>query len=401
VVKFLGDGAPRRQLILVVLAAGLICIALAGIYFGFLRTNYAVLFADLRTADAATIVAELDRQKVPYKLADGGTRILVPEGKVDGTRLAVMGQDLPLKGQVGFELFNKSDMGLTDFAQRINYQRALQGELGRTIMTMPSVESARVHLSIGERSIFRDDRIPPKASVSIIPRAGRSLSLGAVRGIQRLVASAVPELEAENVFVVDADGKILGSEPDGAGEPSRSPELASLELHYEDAVRRAIAGIAPGGTEVAVRAQPLGSSAILTRPEAARSDRRNVGLRVTVALGVALAPDAEERLRAAVRTAIGGGDAETGDVVRITVAQDAAVPAPVAAAAPAVGAAETRLPDSGGWSWLWAGFAALVAGLVFIAWRRRTSGERVLTERQRADFVSRFQTLLEQEEASV
>ena len=399
-VNFLGDGVPRRQLILVLVVAGLACAALAGVYFAFLKTDYAVLFTDLRTADAATIVAELDRQKVPYRLADGGTRILVPEGRVDSTRLAVMGQDLPLKGQVGFELFNKSDMGLTDFAQRINYQRALQGELGRTIMTMPAVESARVHLSIGERSIFRDDRVPPKASVSLIPRTGRSLPAGAVRGIQRLVASAVPELDAENVTVVDAEGRILGSDLAGAGEPADSPELARIELHYEDAVRRALAGIAPAGTEVAVRAQRLAGAAQGVHPAAGRPDRRDVGLRVTIALGAAIAPDAEERVRAAVRSAIGGGDAATGDVVRITVAQDSAGTGPLPEQAPST--ATAVVPAEGwGWGWLWAGFALLVAALVALALRRRWAGERVLSERQRDDFVSRFQALLEQEEASV
>jgi flagellar M-ring protein FliF len=399
VVNFLGDGVPRRQLILVLVVAGLACAALAGVYFAFLKTDYAVLFTGLRTADAATIVAELDRQKVPYRLADGGTRILVPEGKVDSTRLSVMGQDLPLKGQVGFELFNKSDMGLTDFAQRINYQRALQGELGRTIMTMPAVESARVHLSIGERSIFRDDRVPPKASVSLIPRTGRSLPPGAVRGIQRLVASAVPELDAENVTVVDAEGRILGSDLAGAGEPADSPELARIELHYEDVVRRALAGIAPAGTEVAVRAQRLPGAAEGVHAAAGRPDRRDVGLRVTVALGAAIAPDAEERVRAAVRSAIGGGDAATGDVVRITVAQEAGATGPAPEQTSSTAAV---VPAEGwGWAWLWAGFALLVAGLVAIALRRRWAGERVLSEKQRDDFVSRFQALLEQEEASV
>jgi len=403
VVNILKGDPPRRQVVLLVLAAGLVCAVLLALYFTVLKTDYAVLFGDLRTADAATIVSELDRQKIPYRLADGGTRILVPQDKVDSTRLSIMGQDLPLKGQVGFELFNKSDMGLTDFAQRINYQRALQGELARTIMTMPAVESARVHLSIGERSIFRDDRVPPKASVSIVGRQGRALPLGAVRGIQRLVASAVPELDAENVTVIDADARILGSDLAGAGEPASSPELATLELHYEDAVRRAVAGIAPPGTEIAVRAERRPGAAA-PAGGIARTGRRDVNLRVTVALGAVVAPDAEERVRSAVRSAIGGGDAATGDVVRITVVQDPGAIQPIPGASSVAPAASPPAPagaDGNGWSWLWLAFALVVAGLAAVAIQRRRTAPRILGEKQRRDFVSRFQALLDKEEASV
>src|SRR5205085_1424775 len=207
--------------------------------------------SSLRTMDAATIVAELDKQKVPYRLEQGGTTITVPEDQVDSTRLAVMGQDLPLKGQVGFELFNKSDMGLTDFAQKINYQRALQGELARTIMTVDAVDSARVHLSLSEHGIFRDDRVAAKASVTLVPRPGHRLTVPTVIGIQRLVAAAVPELEASNVVVIDEDGRVIGSEL-GANEPAESPERQRLESRYERDVRRAIAGIAPVDATVSV-----------------------------------------------------------------------------------------------------------------------------------------------------
>jgi len=117
----------------VAIGAALLCALLVALYFAFLRQGYAVLFTGLRTADASAVVAALDEKKVPYRLEEHGTRILVPSSLVDSTRLAVMGDELPLKGMVGFELFNRSDMGLTEFAQRINYQRALQGELARSM----------------------------------------------------------------------------------------------------------------------------------------------------------------------------------------------------------------------------------------------------------------------------
>lgn len=209
----------RRQVTIIAVGTAALCALLFAVYFLVLRKPYDVLFTDLRPMDAATIVAELDKKKIPYRLQDGGGTILVPENLVDATRLNVMSSDLPLKGMVGFELFNKSDMGLTEFAQKINYQRALQGELARTIMTMDAVDTARVHLSLTEPTIFRDDRVPPKASVTILTRPGKVLTAGAVRGVQRLVAAAVPELELANVVVLDKRGEVLSGE--------YMPELAS------------------------------------------------------------------------------------------------------------------------------------------------------------------------------
>ena len=130
------SSSPSRQALVVAIIVAVLTLALAAAYFFVLRKPYGVLFSGLRQADAATIVADLDKKKTPYRLADGGSTILIPRDVVDSTRLAIAGEDLPLKGTVGFELFNKSDMGLTEFAQRINYQRALQGELARTIMTL-------------------------------------------------------------------------------------------------------------------------------------------------------------------------------------------------------------------------------------------------------------------------
>src|SRR5690242_13564437 len=114
------SASPRAQLLLWGVAGCVVLALLVTVYLLFVRRPYDVLFNNLRAMDAATIVAQLDKDKVPYRLGDGGTTILVPADVVDQTRLTVMSADLPLKGMVGFELFNKSDMGLTEFAQRIN-----------------------------------------------------------------------------------------------------------------------------------------------------------------------------------------------------------------------------------------------------------------------------------------
>jgi flagellar M-ring protein FliF len=114
------------------------------------RVDYQVLFADLQPQDTAVMVAELDRMKVPYKIGSDGNTILVDGAVVHSTRLKLMGKDLPLHGTAGFELFNNADFGMTEFAQKINYQRALQGELTRTIMSLSEVRDARVHLALPE-----------------------------------------------------------------------------------------------------------------------------------------------------------------------------------------------------------------------------------------------------------
>jgi flagellar M-ring protein FliF len=208
--------SPNRQM----LAVGAICVLIAavliGVYALALRKPYGVLFSDLRASYAATIAAELDKRKIPYRLEDSGATILVPRDAIDATRLAIAGEDLPIKGTVGFELFNKSDMGLTEFAQRINYQRALQGELARTLMSMDAVEWARMHLMLAEPTVFRDDRQPSKAAATLQARPGRTISPAMAQGIQRLIAAAVPDLTADDVVVLDADGRSLTAAQAGA-----------------------------------------------------------------------------------------------------------------------------------------------------------------------------------------
>ena len=243
-VDRLRSSPPSQQLVYAAGGVVLFGVILAAAYLLLLRKPYDVLFSDLRPADAATIVADLDKRKVPYRLADGGKTMLTQHDLVDATRLAVANEDLPLKGAVGFELFNKSDMGLTEFAQRINYQRALQGELARTIMTMDAVESARVHLTIADPSLFRDDRRPSKASVSIIPRPGRTLTPSEVLGVQRLIAAGVPDLSVDDVVVLDQNGDTLsGVGSEGVPVAAEDPERRAIESYYAAKVTKALATV--------------------------------------------------------------------------------------------------------------------------------------------------------------
>src|SRR5919201_2230116 len=159
-------------------AAGLVLIVAMVALFAWwaLQRDYQVLFKDMAQRDAAAVVAELKRLKVAYRLEADGSTIRVPADTVHETRLALMGRGVPLSGGVGFELFDHNDLSTTEYAQKINYQRALQGELARTIMAIEGVRLARVHLVLADAGIFKRDKSRPKASVSVLLQPGASLS---------------------------------------------------------------------------------------------------------------------------------------------------------------------------------------------------------------------------------
>ena len=203
------QGFDSRARIGLIVGAALIILATLALGAWTFRTDYQVLFADLAPQDAATMVAELDRMKTPYRLSDGGNTILVPTELVYKTRLKLVGKELPLRGAVGFELFNNSEVGMTEFAQKVNYQRALQGELTRTILSLDEILSARVHLVLSEQGLFKKNGTQAKASVTIAMKPGKVLDASHVQGIQRLVSAAVPDIKPEDVTIVDQHGLAL------------------------------------------------------------------------------------------------------------------------------------------------------------------------------------------------
>jgi len=192
----LRNASPGGQIAIALASIGTFSLALLALWYFAFRIQYQPIFTHLEASDAAAIVAELDKRKVAYRLEDGGTSIAVPVSEADAVRVSLAGGPAGLRGTTGFELFDKSDMGITDFAQKINYQRALQGELERTIEGVDGVKSARVHLSLGDDRLFRQDRALPKASVLGETRDGAVLSDDTVAGLKRLVAASVPSLEA-------------------------------------------------------------------------------------------------------------------------------------------------------------------------------------------------------------
>lgn len=221
----------RRSRIGLVLGSALIVAALVASSVWLLRPDWDVLFADLAPADAAAMSAELDRMKVPWRLAEDGHTLLVDRRHVHATRLKLMGKELPLQGAVGLELFNHADFGMTEFAQKINYQRALQGELTRTIQSLAEVEQARVHLAFAEESLFRRDGPRAKAAVTLALKRGATLRPEQVAGIQRLVAAAVTGVNAGDVTIVDRQGVALtrGAAADGTEAGPRQDLKAEVE----------------------------------------------------------------------------------------------------------------------------------------------------------------------------
>lgn len=208
-----------------------------------LRDDYQVLFADLRAQDAAVMVGELERMKIPYRLAENGTAILVEQDAVYKTRLKLMGKGIDLQGSVGLELFSNNDFGMTEFAQRVNYQRALQGELARTIMGFDEVKHARVHLVLPESGLFRRATAKPKASISMVMKGNTRLAPEQVLGIQRLVAAAVPEIDATAVTIVNQAGVALSKQVQDENVAPQGSTRLELKRQFEEYLSAKVMGV--------------------------------------------------------------------------------------------------------------------------------------------------------------
>jgi flagellar M-ring protein FliF len=227
---------PARRV--AVVGVGLLSMAaVLGLAWWVQRPLYRPLFTNLSEPDAAAIVEALRAEKVAFQLADGGRAVLVPADRLYELRLSLASRGLPEGGGVGFELFDRQTLGQTDFLQRLNYQRAMQGELGRTIAQLGGVESARVHLAMPERSLFVAEDRRPSASVVVKLAAGRTLSRAQIDGIVHLVASSVEGLVPDAVTVVDEGGRILT--PERRGDEAAGSSSHALEM--QRAVERELA----------------------------------------------------------------------------------------------------------------------------------------------------------------
>lgn len=194
--------------------------------------DYRVLYSNLSEADGGRIINELDSRGVNYRLSEGGQALMVPGDQVHTLRLQLAEQGLPQGGNVGFELMDNQAFGVSQFAEQVNFQRGLEGELSRSIESLGPVNRARIHLAMAKPSVFVREREPAKASVVLSLHSGRSLSDGQVQAIVHMVSSSVPELAADDVTVVDQSGRLL-SQP---GSSRR--DLDGTQLNYIEEVER-------------------------------------------------------------------------------------------------------------------------------------------------------------------
>ena len=182
------------------------------------QPDYKVLFSNLSDKDGGAIVAQLSQMNVPYKYTEGGGAILVPTERVHDVRLRLASQGLPKGSVSGFELTDSNRFGTTQFQERLNFQRGLEGELTRSIQSLSSVQTARVHLALPNQNGFFREQQKPSASILVSLHPGRMLDKAQLAGIVHLVASSVPELAPSAVSVLDDTGKLLSKSPDGADD---------------------------------------------------------------------------------------------------------------------------------------------------------------------------------------
>jgi flagellar M-ring protein FliF len=245
----------QRALVVGGLAAGILSIALVFLWTA--QPDWVVLFSGLDAGSAEPILEELDELGVQYKVSGSGGTVRVPADRVGELRIRIAGKGLAGESTLGYEIFDKSNLGMTEFLQQVNYRRALEGELMRTIVSLEEVRNARVHLAIPEKEVFARDRQPPKASVILDLMPGAVLRNDQVRGIVALVSASVEGLEASGVTLVDSTGRELGG--GGSGEFAGTSEQLQIQQEVESHLQRKAVAlldqvVGPGHSVVQVHA---------------------------------------------------------------------------------------------------------------------------------------------------
>ncbi|TWC11297.1 flagellar M-ring protein FliF [Pseudomonas sp. SJZ085] len=243
-------GRTRLFLIGMVLIVGLLAVSVWWV----LRPQYVALYRNADEASQAQILATLSQRHVPYRINTQQGAIEVLADHAAAARMYLAEAGIPTRGGPGFELFDKADYGMSEFSQKINYQRAMEGELARTIMSISEVEYARVHLTFKKTSLYQQAEEPPKASVIVRLRAKGTLMPQRVRGIQQLVASAVEGMTLERVSVLNEDGQVLSASDSAAAAPEHLQLTAQVEqalkLKAEELLARPLG---QHGVDVSVR----------------------------------------------------------------------------------------------------------------------------------------------------
>ncbi len=252
---FLDKISSQQKMGLILAVSAIIALAVAGWMWN-QAPDYKVLFSNISDRDGGAIVATLQQMNVPYKFAEGGGAILVPASQVHDVRLKLASQGLPKGGLVGFELMENQKFGTSQFLEQVNFQRALEGELARSIQSLAAVSGARVHLAMPKQSVFMREQQKPSASVMVNLYAGRTLDSQQVSAIMHLVSSSVPNLPLKNVTVVDQHGNLLSktdeSNVNTGLDPNQLKYVQALEQSY---IKRIEAILSPIVGQENVRAQ--------------------------------------------------------------------------------------------------------------------------------------------------
>lgn len=250
---------PMQQKLMTIIVLAMVA-SLVVVGWNWTRTpSYAVLFSNISERDGGAILSALQQMNVPYKFSESGGAILVPQHQVHDMRLRLASQGLPKGGLVGFEIMETQKLGLSQFIEQINFQRALEGELSRSIQSLAAVQGARVHLAIPKQTAFLRDEQKPSASVLVNVHAGRNLEPGQVAGIMHMVASSVPHLTTANVSVIDQNGNLLsaemGRQRGGALDATQLKYVQEIETSYVRRIENILAPmVGPGNFRAQVTA---------------------------------------------------------------------------------------------------------------------------------------------------
>ncbi len=244
-LKKLAEALSAKQILgLVFVFVAVVGVVISSAYW-ISKPDYALLVADMDGETAASVVGQLKAGKVQYELSDGGRSVSVPVEKLDELRLQFASGGLPSAGRLGFEIFDRPAFGTTEFLEHVNYRRALEGELARTIGTLSEVASARVHIAMAKDSLFVAAEQPAKASVILKLRGNRVMPPATVKGIAGLVASAVESLRPESVTIVDTYGRFLSRPVDEGGSATGTAQFERQQQIERDLSGRVIALLEP------------------------------------------------------------------------------------------------------------------------------------------------------------
>lgn len=229
---------PARQMLALMLMAATLAAVVVGAWLWGRTPDYRVLYANLSDRDGGAVLASLQQMNVPYKFSEGSGAILVPAAQVHEMRLRLASQGLPKGGLAGFELMENQKLGTSQFLEQVNYQRALEGELARSIQTLSAVQGARVHLAIPKPTLFVREAQKPSASVLLNLHPGRLLDSAQVSAIVHLVSNSVADLAVKNVSVVDQNGNLLSSPPSDGGATLDPGQLNYVQQLEQSHVKR-------------------------------------------------------------------------------------------------------------------------------------------------------------------